>query len=243
MLRLVVEVGIGVVLVLASAAPGFDGGVPVQIVGVVLVVVTINAVNLFDGLDGLVGSVATVSALGLAVLADVHGLDLGFGIVLAAALLGFLVWNWPPARLFLGDNGSYTVAVFLVYGIADAADPGSTWSLLAAAGVLGVIAVDLVATLVRRRALGVPLFGGDRNHVYDQLRARGLAVWAVTLTMSGAQAVFVTLVVMVDAVFGDVATVLVAVVLFGVALLVLGRLGMIAGQKGRGPSAGSASNG
>ncbi len=224
-------------LVLASSAPGFDGGPAVRVVGVLLVVVAVNAVNLFDGLDGLAGSVATVSALGLAVLADVHGLDLGFGIVLAAALLGFLVWNWPRARLFLGDNGSYTVAVFLVYGIADAADAGSAWSLLAVAGVLGVFVVDLAATLVRRRVLGYPTFGGDRNHLYDQLHRRGLTVWRVILVMGGAQVVLVGIVVACDALLGDTATVLVmALVLVGT-VAGLGLLGFLGRQGSDGPPA------
>ncbi len=228
--------GFGIVLVLASAAPGFDGGPAVKVIGVLLVVVAVNAVNLFDGLDGLAASVATVSALGLAVLADVHGLDLGFGIVLAAALLGFLVWNWPKARLFLGDNGSYTVAVFLVYGIADAADAGSAWSLLAVAGVLGMFVVDLVATLVRRRILGYPTFGGDRNHLYDQLRPEGPVgvegdagddrcpggvSWAWSWR--------------VDALLGDTVTVVVmASVLVG-SLCRAGRLGFLGRQESRGP--------
>jgi UDP-N-acetylmuramyl pentapeptide phosphotransferase/UDP-N-acetylglucosamine-1-phosphate transferase len=139
--------------------------------------------------------------------------------------------------LFLGDNGSYTVAVFLVYGVADAADADSPWSLLAVAGVLGVFVVDLVATLVRRRMLGYPTFGGDRNHLYDQLHRRGLSVWRVTATMTGAQVVLVGIVVACDALLGDIVTVVVmASVLVGT-VAALGALGFLGRQGSGGPAA------
>ncbi|MDQ3781556.1 MAG: undecaprenyl/decaprenyl-phosphate alpha-N-acetylglucosaminyl 1-phosphate transferase [Actinomycetota bacterium] len=225
--RLLAEVAIGAVLVLTADAAGLGQGAVTTVVALLLVVVTINAVNLLDGIDGLVGSVATVSALGLAVLGAVHGVDLGFGILLAAALLGFLVWNWPPASLFLGDNGAYTVAVFLVYGIADVARPGSAWSLLAVSGVLGIIVVDLVVTLLRRRAAGSALFAGDRSHLYDQLHQGGMAVWMVTTVLTVAQVMLVTVVILLDAALDDGATVVALAAVLVATVLALRRLGFV----------------
>ncbi len=225
--RLIAEVAIGAVLVLTADAAGLGQGVAATAVALLLVVVTINAVNLLDGIDGLVGSVATVSALGLAVLGAVHDVDLGFGILLAAALLGFVVWNWPPASLFLGDNGAYTVAVFLVYGIADVARPGSAWSLLAVSGVLGIIVVDLVVTLLRRRSTGSPLFAGDRSHLYDQLHQGGMPVWMVTTVLTGAQVVLVAVVILLDASLGDGASVVALAAVLVATVLALRRLGFV----------------
>jgi len=227
--RLVVEVGIASVLVLTSNAAGFGDGAAATIVAILLVVVAINAVNLFDGLDGLVGSVATVSALGLSVLAAVNGTDVAFGIILAAALLGFLIWNWPPAKLFLGDNGSYTVGVFLAYGMADAALPASVWSLLTVAGVLGIIVIDLVVTMVRRRVTRAPMFVGNRGHLYDQLHRRGLPVWKLILMMAAVQVVLVSVVVVTaGALEGPAAVVTLALVMLAI-VAALGRFGFLGG--------------
>jgi UDP-GlcNAc:undecaprenyl-phosphate GlcNAc-1-phosphate transferase len=158
--------------------------------GVALVVATINAVNLFDGLDGLVGASGAVAALGAAALAAQRGLDGSFGTILAAALAGFLALNWHRARVFLGDNGSYAVGVFLVYGVLIASPDGIGTGLAIALLVLGVFGLDLVATVVRRRLAGRSLFTGDRSHLYDQLHDRGMSIRRVALTSAAAQAGF-----------------------------------------------------
>lgn len=204
-LRLVVEVLVGLVLV-TQGNVGVDGWWDV-VVGIVLVVVAINAVNLFDGLDGLAATSAIVTALGVAWLANSHFAPAGdgrFGLVVAAAIVGFLVLNWNPAKVFLGDNGAYTVAVLLSYGILQtvdrtgfvgtAASEAPSISIWVPMGLLGVFILDLAVTLLRRRLNRRPLFAGDRSHVYDQLRDRGFSVKQVAMIAAGAQ---VTLVIVV----------------------------------------------
>lgn len=157
----------------------------------VLTVVAINAVNLFDGLDGLAPLSAVLSAVGLGALAGLRGGDSISGLVVGAAFAGFLIFNWHPARVFLGDNGSYVIGFFLTYLIAATATPDLDSGLVVGLATLGVFLVDLAATVVRRRLGGKPMFGGDRSHVYDQLHARGWSVPAVAIGAGMAQAVFV----------------------------------------------------
>lgn len=197
-LRLVIEAGAGLVLALTADVPAVPEGALGAVLVVVIVVVAVNAVNLMDGLDGLAGSSALVASIGIGLLAATRGLPVEFGFTLAAALGGFLIWNWPKARLFLGDNGAYTVAAFLSYGFLNASPEASELQILAAAGLLGVFAVDLAVTLTRRRISGRPLFEGDRSHVYDQLHDRGMPVAKVALTFAAAEAGIVALVIAVD---------------------------------------------
>lgn len=190
-LRLGAEVGIGAVLVF-STDTAFDEPLG-AILAVIAVVVLINAVNLFDGLDGLAGASAAVTGLGLAWMAAIRGTDATLGLVLAAGLAGFLVFNWHRARVFLGDNGAYTIGVLLAYATLAVTPSGPSAAWLVALMALGVFVVDLFATVIRRRLAQRPLFAGDRSHLYDQLRDRGRSVPAVSLTAATVQAGFVLL--------------------------------------------------
>lgn len=180
---------------LAVGVAGSLGWSVAVLVGL-LVVVAVNAVNLFDGLDGLVGSSALVTALAVSALAGVRGLDPVPGLILAAALVGFLMVNWHPARVFLGDNGAYSLAAFLVAGIAGASTGASTLlDLLVGIGLLGVFLVDLASTVLRRYLAHQPLFLGDRNHLYDRLHAQGRSVPSVALLTATVQVVLAGIVV------------------------------------------------
>ncbi len=222
--RLLVELAAALVLVLGSSRS--DDGPLVIVLGIVLVVFAINAVNLFDGLDGLAGSVALVTALGLAWLAGGRGLDTEVPLETAAALAGFLVFGWHPAKVFLGDAGAYVVGVLLASVILEAS-AGGTVQLMVAAGMLGVFAIDLVVTLLRRRMAGHPLFIGDRSHVYDQLRDRGWSVPVVALSMAAAQAVIALIVVGVDRTMAPWPSFLALAAILILTLALLSRLGFL----------------
>lgn len=191
-LRLVVEVAMAFVIVASADGAWSTDPLPL-IVGIVLVVVAVNAVNLFDGLDGLVATSAAVAAVGVAALGDLRGLNAIVGLVLAGALVGFLFLNWSPAKVFLGDNGSYVVGAFLAYGIMRVSPEPVDSRFIVASVLLGVFALDLATTVLRRRLSGRPLFVGDRSHIYDQLRDRGWTVPRVALTMAAVEAGYVGL--------------------------------------------------
>lgn len=180
---------IGTLLAGAALAAG-ESGIWAALATVGLVLVAVNAVNLFDGLDALAASVTIVASAALALMASWEGASVAL-VVLASALVGFLVFNWPPARMYLGDNGAYVIGVALSWGVGEAS--GSVASWLVAAALIGMPLVDLIVTIVRRFASRVPLFVGDRDHTYDRMeRASGsvrqtvLAFVAMQLVLCGA---------------------------------------------------------
>lgn len=186
-LRLLGELGIGIAAALALPAQLTALG---WVATVVVVVGLLNAVNLLDGLDGLASSVAALGALGFAFVLDGGGRVPA--LALAGALIGFLLWNRPPARIYLGDAGSYLVgtalALLLVATVTghDAVAPS--------AGALLFVAVpvaDTTVAVVRRQRAGRPLLQGDRGHVYDQLVDRGWTTGRATLACAAAQAALV----------------------------------------------------
>ncbi len=164
--RIGAEVAIGVAAVWVAAP--HDAGRAV--LGVVVVLVLINAVNLLDGLDGLAAGVAACGALGSFVV--LSGSTATLALVLTGALGGFLVWNAPPARVYLGDAGSYLVGTALAMLFISASHRDA--SVVSAALLFaGVPVADTAVAIVRRLRAGTPLLRGDRGHVYDQLVDRG----------------------------------------------------------------------
>lgn len=184
----------GVILAVFS---GPASGLIAASIVVVAVVVTVNAVNLLDGMDALTGVTTSVAFLGLALYGYVqHSGASAVALVPIGGLVGFLFWNRPQARLFLGDNGAYVVGVTLVWtalqvGAGDGAD-------LVAIALVGVPLLDLGATIARRLVSRSPLFSGDRSHTYDLLREGGLPIWRVVGLYAIAQATWAAILILVS---------------------------------------------
>lgn len=167
--RLLGEVAAGVALALAglTLSPLGDAG-PVVLALAVLALA--NAVNFVDGQDGLAGGLATASALGVTAILASQGSVGDLGPALVASLLAFLVWNRPPASVFLGDGGAYAVAGLLVVLASSAA---TTWeALLGVLVCMTPFVVELVSTIVRRLVTRSAMTSGDRSHLYDLLAIR-----------------------------------------------------------------------
>ena len=127
----------------------------------------INLFNFMDGIDGLAGGEAASVAGGLALVSAAAGAPglVAPGLALAGAALGFLGWNWQPARVFLGDVGSVPVGFALGWLLAAAAAAG----LLAAALLLPLYFVaDATLTLGRRLAAGRRVWQAHREHFYQR---------------------------------------------------------------------------
>jgi UDP-GlcNAc:undecaprenyl-phosphate GlcNAc-1-phosphate transferase len=149
------------------------------VVTVLWIVGITNALNLVDGLDGLAAGVALFAALAHVGLGMLYGDAMlsFFGAALAGAVVGFLPWNLPPARIFIGDSG----ALFLGYVLAVASLYGATHKASTAVAVLGPVLIlgvpimDTGLAIVRRTLRGASLFDGDREHVHHRALDAGLS--------------------------------------------------------------------
>jgi UDP-GlcNAc:undecaprenyl-phosphate/decaprenyl-phosphate GlcNAc-1-phosphate transferase len=195
-------------------------------IGVILLVLACaNAVNLLDGQDGLAGGLGMLSGLGLAAVSATLGADgaVVLPLALAGALGGFLVWNRPTARIFLGNGGAYAVGVMLAATVVLLTISAGWRGLVASGIVLGVFAFEACFTVARRLMSGDSLTRGDRLHSYDLLamrlrsRTRSTVVfWTIAL---GTSALGLTI-AWVPFTVGVLVAILIAVVasLFGIVL-------------------------
>jgi Fuc2NAc and GlcNAc transferase len=162
------------------------------VLAVLWVVGLTNAFNFMDGIDGISGAQAIVSGVivaSAAAHARLPGLVLA-GTAIAAASAGFLVHNWPPARVFMGDVGSTFLGfVFAVLAV----QIGTVWPAggIAIALSLWPFVFDTTLTLVRRLVRGENIFESHRSHLYQRLVIAGSshavvsAIYAVMAAIGG----------------------------------------------------------
>lgn len=146
----------------------------------------INALNLIDGLDGLCTGIAFCATLSFAALGFAHGdrLLVATAVPLAAALLGFLAFNFNPATVFLGDSGALTTGFLLgCFGIIWAGHRLTAAHITIPFLILCVPMMDLGLSIVRRRLRKQPIFSADRGHIHHRLRERGFSVRRVAFIL------------------------------------------------------------
>ncbi|HEX7709210.1 MAG TPA: glycosyltransferase family 4 protein [Thermoanaerobaculia bacterium] len=152
-----------------------------------------NAYNFMDGIDGIAGLQAVIAGLGWAVIGGLRGdalLTLA-GIGIAASATGFLVHNWPPARIFLGDAGSgFLGFVFAALTVIGARADATT--LFVGALLVWPFLFDSILTFFRRLLAGEPVFAPHRAHLYQRMVAAGRSHRRVT-NLFGTAALLTTL--------------------------------------------------
>jgi UDP-N-acetylmuramyl pentapeptide phosphotransferase/UDP-N-acetylglucosamine-1-phosphate transferase len=178
---------------IAAGLPLDELGLSARVGVVVLLLLLANAVNLIDGQDGLAGGLGAIASVGLAAVIAANGANPVLALAVAGALVGFLAWNLPPARVFLGNGGAYGLGALLTVLAAQATLEHGWHGLLAAGLCLGVFAFELTFTVVRRMLASQGLATGDRRHSYDLLaRSAGnrdrstLALWTLGAVSAGA---------------------------------------------------------
>lgn len=160
-----------------------------------------NAYNFMDGIDGIAGSQAVVGGIGWSLLGWLSGqpMVIILGLLVASSSLGFLVFNWPPATIFMGDVGSaylgYTFALLpLLSGSGHLA-----WSGAALSGflLLWPFITDTALTFLRRLVHGERVFEAHRSHMYQHLVIAGHSHRTVTILYAGLSCIGVIAAVMI----------------------------------------------
>ncbi|EKB48337.1 glycosyltransferase family 4 protein [Cecembia lonarensis] len=173
-----------------------------------LVIISLtNAFNLIDGLDGLAGSISLMNFTFLAWWFSVAGNE-SFGklaLIFSGALLAFLVFNWQPAKIFMGDTGSlsvgFTLAVMCILFIDSNGnlEAGHPWKLnapIASALALTIVPVyDTSRVFIRRIRRKKSPFEPDKSHVHHFLLRMGLSHAQVVLILSAIKLLFIALII------------------------------------------------
>lgn len=173
------------------------GTLGLSAIGIILmlfwVVGLVNTVNISDGLDGLAAGICFMVALllfwsanGIGQFPAAH-----LTLALAGALLGFLFFNFPPARVFMGDSGSmflgYIIGGISIMGLLKTATIlGLVFPLL----ILGMPVTDLTFAIIRRKLRGQSMATADRGHLHHRLLDAGLTQRQAVLSMYGMSACF-----------------------------------------------------
>ena len=218
---------------------------------VALVVGCCNATNLLDGMDGLCGGVSGIIAAGFTFLAvhmatfgdpstaNADGLRVVLGLALLGGVLGFVLFNFHPASIFMGDTGSLFIGFSFATLMAMMAENKPRW-FLAALVMFALPALDTALAFARRYVNGRPLFSADRQHIHHQIHGRGYSVKQTVLISYAIAVGFVVLGAAI--VFIRVRyAVAVYMVIFGAILVAAFKTGMVhetvaavaAGRRGR----------
>jgi len=156
--------------------------------GIIALVWLLNLFNFMDGIDGIAGAEALFVGIG-AILIMQFATTGGYAIpifwlsILMAGITGFLVWNWPPAKIFMGDAGSGFLGLMLGLFALWSANLGfSIWCWII---LFALFITDATVTLLRRMLNGERWFEAHRSHLYQQLSRKWGSHRSVTMALLG----------------------------------------------------------
>ena len=193
-LRIAIQFGVSIAVVLAGVRATLFVSDPWigAVLSVLWFVVLVNSFNFLDNMDGLSGGIALIVCTIFAVMmltkpGDPHWFVGGFFLIVSGSLIGFLCHNWSPARIFMGDAGSY----FLGFSIASMTLLGTFYSpsdrnqhvILAPLCVLAVPLYDICSVVFIRLKEGRSPFQPDKKHFSHRLVALGLTKVQAVLTV------------------------------------------------------------
>ena len=143
------------------------------IITIVFILGCINAINLIDGLDGLAAGISSIYFLTIGIIAMIMGqttgLDVSLTFIMLGATLGFLLHNFYPAKIFMGDSGSmflgFIISVIALLGFKNV----TLTSLIVPLFVLAIPILDTLFAIIRRTIQGKKISEPDREHMHHQL--------------------------------------------------------------------------
>ncbi|WP_416729659.1 glycosyltransferase family 4 protein [Fictibacillus sp. JL2B1089] len=137
-----------------------------------------NAINLIDGLDGLAAGVSSIVIATIAIMAGLNGniMILTISMIVLGSTIGFLFYNFNPAKIFMGDTGAlflgYCIAILSLLGLYKSV---TLFSFVVPIIILGVPIFDTTFAILRRLANGQPISAADKGHLHHQLLRLGLS--------------------------------------------------------------------
>lgn len=167
-------------------------GISSFIITVIWIVGITNTVNLIDGLDGLAAGVAVIASLSIGYTAYIHGMvEVAMAMLaVAGGALGFLPFNFHPAKIFMGDSGSlflgFMLATFSIMGPVKGA---TIFATLVPALVLGIPIFDTTFAILRRIINKRPIMEADKGHLHHRMMAVGLGQRRTVFMIYGISAV------------------------------------------------------
>ena len=169
---------------------------------ILFIVAVINCMNLIDGLDGLAGGIASIFFITIAIISNIfglyNGLDASLTLIMIGATLGFLLYNFHPAKIFMGDSGSmflgYMIAVISLLGFKNV----TLTSFIVPVVILAIPILDTLFAIIRRLLKGQSFAKADKEHFHHQiLRMAGnqtktvLIIYLIQILFSVASIVYV----------------------------------------------------
>ncbi|MET3683009.1 UDP-GlcNAc:undecaprenyl-phosphate GlcNAc-1-phosphate transferase [Alkalibacillus flavidus] len=184
--------------------------IPITIIWIIAIT---NAINLIDGLDGLAGGVSAIALLTITVMSIVMNnyFVTTIALLLLGSTIGFLYYNFHPAKIFMGDTGAlflgYMIAVLSLLGFKNV----TVFSFVIPIIILGVPISDTVFAMIRRKVQRKPISAADKQHLHHCLLALGFSHRMTVLLIYG-----------LSALFSIAAIVFTQATMWGSALLILG---------------------
>lgn len=175
---LIVFSGLTVDLLTIPYVGNFELGVWSYPITIFWIVAFTNAINLIDGLDGLSAGISAIGITTIAVMAGLAGAQLifTFSLILIGSIIGFLFYNFHPAKIFMGDTGAlflgYCISILSLLGLYKSV---TLFSFIVPVIILGVPVFDTTFAIIRRIANKRPISAPDKSHLHHRLLALGLS--------------------------------------------------------------------
>lgn len=177
-------------------------GIFAKPITILFITAVINCMNLIDGLDGLAGGIATIFFITITIISNIlgvsNGLDSSLTLIMIGATLGFLLYNFHPAKIFMGDSGSmflgYIISIISLLGFKNV----TLTSFIVPILILAIPILDTLFAIIRRLLKGQSFAQADKEHFHHQiLRMAGnqtktvLIIYLIQILFSVASIVYV----------------------------------------------------